>query len=228
MRCALPRLIAVVLALSGGVAQAEVRAGHETQAGHGTEAPHAPAKAHVAAKGKPAAHRAAPVVAAPAAAPPSPAPAAEAEKPAEPTKGSATGNPLPRFATLRSDDVNLRTGPGTRYPIDWVYKRRDLPVLIEREFDAWRLVRDPDGVKGWVHQATLAPRRSAVVTGGEQVLRSDPRGDGAAVARLKAGVILRLRSCEATSDWCQATVADYRGWIRRTEIWGVFPGEAVQ
>lgn len=166
---------------------------------------------------------------APAPAPPPPPP--EPEKPAEPTKGSNTGNPLPRFATLRSDEVNLRTGPGTRYPIDWVYKRRDLPVLIEREFEVWRLVRDPEGVKGWVHQATLAPRRTGVVLAGaapDQVLRSDPRESAAAIARLKPGVIVRLRSCEATSDWCQAQVQDYRGWIRRSEIWGTFPGEVIQ
>ncbi len=159
---------------------------------------------------------------------PVPTPAPEPEKSTEPTKGSNTGNPLPRYAALRSDEVNLRTGPGTRYPIDWVYKRRDLPVLIEREFEVWRLVRDPEGVKGWVHQATLAPRRTGVVVGGEQVLRSDPKPDATAVAKLKPGVIVRLRSCEATSDWCQAQVQDYRGWIRRVDVWGIFPGEAIQ
>ncbi len=40
-----------------------------------------------------------------------------------------------------------------RYPIEWVYKRRSLPVEILR-FDVWRLVQDPDGIKGWMHQAT--------------------------------------------------------------------------
>ena len=173
---------------------------------------------------KPTPHHAPVATPPPAPEPPPPEP----EKPVEQTKGSNTGSPLPRFVTLRSDEVNLRTGPGTRYPIDWVYKRRDLPVMIEREFDAWRLIRDPEGVKGWVHQATLAPRRSAVIIGGEQTLRHDPRDDAAPVARLKPGVILRLRSCEATSDWCLAQVQDYRGWIRRTEIWGTFPGEAIQ
>ncbi len=166
--------------------------------------------------------------AAPPAAPAVAVPAPVPENPAEPAKGTNTGNPLPRFASLRSDEVNLRTGPGTRYPIDWVYKRRDLPVLIEREFEVWRLVRDPEGIKGWVHQATLAPRRSGVVTGGERVLRHDPKDESGPVARLKPGVIVRLRSCEATSDWCQAQVQDYRGWIKRSEIWGTFPGEVIQ
>ena len=132
---------------------------------------------------------------------------------------------------MRSDEVNLRTGPGTRYPIEWVYKRRDLPVQIEREFEIWRLVRDQEGVKGWVHQATLAPRRTAVVLGpGEQehVLRRDPSDDAGPVARLKPGVIVRLRSCEAASPWCQAQAGDYRGWMKRADLWGVSPDEAIQ
>ncbi len=76
-----------------------------------------------------------------------------------------TGLPLPRFAAFRADEVNLRTGPGQRYPIDWVYHRRGLPVKIEREFDVWRLVEDSDGQKGWVHQATLVGTRTFVIPG---------------------------------------------------------------
>ncbi len=147
--------------------------------------------------------------------------------PAEPQRGSNTGLPLPRFAALRSDEVNFRTGPGTRYPIEWVYKRRDLPVVIEREFEVWRLVRDQEGVKGWVHQATLVGRRTLVVTGGERTLRREP-GQGAAVAILKPGVIGRLRSCEASARWCEVQVQDHRGWLARDEFWGTYPGEAVQ
>jgi len=166
----------------------------------------------------------------PAVKPPAPAPAVIPlpEPPAGPQKGTNTGLPLPRFGALRSDEVNFRSGPGTRYPIEWVYKRRDLPVQIEREFELWRLVRDQDGTKGWVNQATLAPRRTALVVGGEQVLRRDARDDASPVARLKPGVIVRLRACEATSPWCQAQVGDYRGWMKRTELWGVSPDEAIQ
>lgn len=229
----LSRALLIALLLSTGTAAAQPR--HTDPAPGGPvmhPAPRAPVHAAplVRAKPGPQARRPATHPAPPVAALPAPEP--EPEHPAEPTKGSNTGSPLPRFATLRSDEVNLRTGPGTRYPIDWVYKRRDLPVMIEREFEVWRLIRDPEGVKGWVHQATLAPRRTGVVVaqavGGEQVLRSDPQDSASAVARLKAGVIVRLRSCEATSDWCQAQVQDYRGWIKRSDIWGVFPGEAIQ
>ena len=158
---------------------------------------------------------------------PVPTPEAAPAVPTEPTKGSATGNPLPRFASLRTDEVNLRRGPGTRYPIDWVYKRRDLPVEIEREFEVWRLITDPDGTKGWVHQATLTGRRSFIVTGAERVLRREASDTAAAVARLQPGVIGHIRSCDTGSDWCQMQVGAYRGYLKREEFWGALPNEAI-
>jgi SH3-like domain-containing protein len=162
------------------------------------------------------------------AAKPAPAPAEGTAKPPAPTVGSVTHLPLPRFASLRSDEVNLRSGPGFRYPIEWVYRRRDLPVEILREYDEWRLVSDPDGVKGWVHAATLTGRRGFVVKSREEVLRREPAETAGAVALLKPGVIGRLRACKAGSEWCQVQVADYRGWVRRADIWGVAAGEAIK
>jgi SH3-like domain-containing protein len=192
--------------------------------------PHGPTHAQKP-PGKPPAK---PPAKAPAPAPPAPVPVpaptpAEEPKPPETevNKGSATGLPLPRFAALRSDEVNLRAGPGTRYPIDWVYKRRDLPVQILREFEVWRLVQDPDGIKGWVHQATLTGRRSLIVTGSDATLRRDPKDNASAVAILKPGVIGRLRSCPAASDWCQVQVGDYRGYLKRGQFWGTLANEVV-
>jgi len=171
---------------------------------------------------------------APAAAPPAPVPApapipAEEQKPPETevNKGSATGLPLPRFAALRSDEVNLRAGPGTRYPIDWVYKRRDLPVQILREFEVWRLVQDPEGVKGWVHQATLTGRRSFIVTGSDATMRRSADDGASAVAILKPGVIGHVRTCAANSEWCQVQAGDYRGYLKRSQFWGTLPNEVL-
>src|SRR5580658_6054598 len=80
--------------------------------------------------------------------------------PQDPNRGSNSGLPVPRFVSLRAAQVNLRAGPGERYPIEWVYQRRDLPVEIEREFDIWRLIRDADGVRGWVQEVMVMGRRS--------------------------------------------------------------------
>ncbi len=157
-----------------------------------------------------------------------PAPAKPAPPPIPADVGTNTGLHLPRYASLKSDDVNMRVGPAERYPVIWTYKRRELPVRIEREFDIWRLVEDMDGVRGWVHQATLTGRRTFVITGtADRTIRADSSETADAVAVLKPGVVGRVKSCEAGKDWCQVQVADYRGWLQRTDMWGVDAGEAV-
>ena len=165
----------------------------------------------------------------PAQPPDTPAAAAPAAPPPkfDPNKGTETGLPLPRWVSLRADEVNLRTGPGMRYPIDWEYHRRDLPVQILREFEVWRLVQDQDSIKGWVHQATLSGRRAFVVTGAERTMRDSASDNAAPVARLMPGVVGRIRRCDAGSEWCEVQVESYRGWLKREEFWGTFPGEAV-
>lgn len=145
----------------------------------------------------------------------------------DPNKGTVTGQDLPRWASLRADEVNLRVGPGTNFQIEWVYHRRDLPVKIEREYEVWRQVEDMDGIKGWVHQATLAGRRSFVIKDIERNLRSAPDDSASIVARLKPGVVGRIRGCAANVDWCEVQTGDYRGFLKREEFWGTFPGEAV-
>ncbi len=160
----------------------------------------------------------------PPAKPSAPSPAAVA---AAADKGSITGLPLPRWVALRAEEVNLRVGPGTRFPIEWQYHRRDLPVEILREVEVWRLIVDQDGIKGWVHQATLVGHRSFVVKDAAATLRRAPADDAAAVALLKPGVVGRLRSCAAAAAWCEVQVGDYRGYLRRTAFFGTFDGEAV-
>lgn len=96
--------------------------------------------------------------------------AAPVATPPEPPKGTVTGLPLPRYASLRADEVNMRAGPGRRFPILWVYHRRGMPMRIEREFDVWRLVEDPTGQKGWVQQATISGGRDFLIPG-------EPPGD---------------------------------------------------
>lgn len=143
------------------------------------------------------------------------------------TAGQYTGLPLPRFASLRSGRVNLRRGPGRRYPIDWVLYRRFLPIEILREFQNWRFVHIPDGTEGWVHTALLAGRRSFVVNGATARLRRAPRPNADVVALLMPGVIGRLVACEPRSAWCKAETTDHVGYIRRSALWGVLPGEAI-
>lgn len=137
-----------------------------------------------------------------------------------------TGQKLPRFVSLRSDQVNLRVGPGENYPIEWVLTRKDMPVEIVREFENWRMIRDWQGSEGWVHERMLTVRRAVIVKGGIRTLHRQPDVAAPAVARAEPGVIARLVECRP--DWCRIDAADHIGWVQRGDLWGVYPDEVVQ
>lgn len=137
------------------------------------------------------------------------------------TRLGPTGLPLPRYASLASDEVNMRKGPGSEYPIRWVYRRPGLPVRIVDEADVWRKVEDPDGDVGWVHSALLSSRRTVMVRGGIAELRRTPSRSAAALLRIEPGVIGRLVRCEP--GWCLVEFDGKRGWLEKSALWGVDP-----
>jgi SH3-like domain-containing protein len=150
--------------------------------------------------------------------------AAEAASEGDENNTGTSGLPLPRFASLRASDVNMRTGPGTRYPIEWVLTRQGMPVEITAEYEVWRRVRDPDGDEGWVHKNALSGRRAALVTGkGVHELRDDDNDQAPLVAHLTESATGRILKCE--KDWCKLDFSGHRGWLKKSEFWGAYPGE---
>jgi SH3-like domain-containing protein len=139
---------------------------------------------------------------------------------------TAPGDKLPLFASLRSDEVNLRVGPGENYPIEWVYKRRDMPVEILEKFQNWRRIQDWQGTKGWVLDRMVTSKREVIVDGAVRPLYRRPDPASQIVARAEPGVIARLIECQG--PWCRIEAGDYSGWVQRSEVWGVFSDETVQ
>src|SRR5262245_27436477 len=134
--------------------------------------------------------------------------------------------PVPRYVSLRADEVRLRAGPNVSYPIEWVLRRRHLPVEVIAEFELWRRVRDPQGAEGWVHQSLLSGRRYVMITGDTRTLRRRPEPEAPPVARVEAGVVGELIECQG--PWCRLDAGGFRGWLRRAEIWGVYPNEVIR
>lgn len=133
--------------------------------------------------------------------------------------------PVPRFVSLRASEVNLRTGPGVRYPVEWVFVRKGIPVEIVAEFENWRKVRDWQGTEGWVHRSMVSGRRTMVTTGEPRALRGEPSLEAKVVAQVEPGVYGRIEECEG--EWCRLYVAGTSGWLRRFEFWGVYPKEDI-
>lgn len=147
--------------------------------------------------------------------------------PAFASEQDGSGLPLPRFVTLRAGEVNMRAGPGVQYPVEWVYKRQNLPVEVIAEYRTWRKVRDWQGSQGWVHQSMLASRRAVIVTGATRTLREKPDAKSAAVAELEAGVIANLIECPHGVGWCRVEADGFEGWLRRVDFWGTLKDEVT-
>lgn len=150
----------------------------------------------------------------------------KAESEGAESRGSVSGLPLPRFVSLRAPKVNLRTGPGVRYPIEWVYNRAGLPLEVINEFETWRQVRDWEGSVGWVHQSMLSGDRKVMVRDKQRLLRTDPDPAAAGVALVAPQVIADLRQC--ANAWCQIEVQDKSGWLRRIDLYGLYPDENIR
>lgn len=143
--------------------------------------------------------------------------------PAKPEASVNSGLTLPRYVSLASNQVNLRVGPGLKYPISWVLTRESLPVEIVREFDTWREIRTTDGDQGWVHQSLLSGRRTAMVHRTLRRIYQNPSADSRPLAEIEPGVIVGVETCAA--DWCEIEILNYNGWIEKEGLWGVYPYE---
>lgn len=141
-------------------------------------------------------------------------------------RGPVTNLPLPRFVSLKAVEANARRGPSLTHRIDWVFQRRDMPLRITAEFGHWRRVEDRDGAGGWVHYTLLSGARTGLVEAETVDLLSKPDSAAMVVARLERGVIVRLATCGP--EWCALSADGYKGWSRKSALWGVGAEETFE
>ena len=132
---------------------------------------------------------------------------------------------IPRFVTLKTNEANMRAGPGMDYPIKWEYRRRGLPLKVIGEFDIWRKVEDHEGETGWMHKQTLSGRRMVLITTSMEKIRKYDDVEARVVAVAEAGVLAELNQCRG--QWCRISTGGVDGWIRRNTVWGLLEGEKL-
>ncbi|MGB3739642.1 MAG: SH3 domain-containing protein [Pontixanthobacter sp.] len=136
-----------------------------------------------------------------------------------PGQASAQSRDVPYWATIKTDELNMRVGPSRQYRIAWVFKRRGLPVKIIRVVDAWRLIEDIDGTRGWVSANLLSPQTGGMVTGaGTAPMRAQPQSGARLKWNLAVGVVGVLGEC--SDGWCAFEVRGHKGWVPQDRLWG--------
>ncbi|HEY0214338.1 MAG TPA: SH3 domain-containing protein [Paenirhodobacter sp.] len=138
-------------------------------------------------------------------------------------RGPVTNLPLPRYLSLKGSEGNARRGPSLSNRIDWVFKHAGMPLKVTAEFGNWRRVEDRDGAGGWIHYSLLSGSRTVIIDEDMAELHTRPDEKSSTVALAEAGSIAKLGDCNA--DWCEISAQKADGWIEKTKIWGVDPGE---
>ncbi|KUP93189.1 bacterial SH3 domain protein [Tritonibacter horizontis] len=138
-------------------------------------------------------------------------------------RGPVTTLPLPRFVSMKASVGNVRRGPSLTHRIDWVFKRRGMPLEITAEYQHWRRVRDRDGAGGWVHYALLSGTRTVMVEEDMLRVRARPEESAPVMAAFELGVVAQLGACIA--DWCEISAGGHSGWALKEKLWGVAPDE---
>ncbi len=149
--------------------------------------------------------------------------------------GSNSGLPIPRFVSLKSNDINVRNGPSINQNIKWKFVRKGIPVEIIEEFDNWRRVRDWQGETGWVHGNLLSGKRTAFVKpwgeSGTVPLRVDPDDTAKIIAELEPLVLAEISECK--QKWCEISGRDlngrtWDGWMEQSQLFGVYADETIE
>jgi SH3-like domain-containing protein len=129
--------------------------------------------------------------------------------------------PIPRFASIKSNEVNARNGPSTRSPIEWVFVKKGEPVEIIAEYDQWRQIRDIRGEGGWVHSSVLSGKRFVIINT-KNILELLKKPESVASVTVKVSPSLRCQVAKCKSSWCKLKCKGYEGWTLKENLWGVY------
>ena len=138
---------------------------------------------------------------------------------------------VPRFVSLKMGEVNLRTGPGNRYPIRYVYKKKNYPVEVIDEYELWRQIREVDGTIGWVHRRMITGTRYVLLKQDADVFKKADISSKIKAYATK-DVLAKVEKCPAKSDFCELEFEfdnrKIKGWVKRDVLYGLYPNEVIK
>ena len=121
------------------------------------------------------------------------------------------------FLMLKNEKVNVRYGPGFKYPIKFIYKKRFLPVKVIDNKENFRRIIDHKNNSGWIHISQLKKINSLIVSE-DTILFSKASKFSKPVAKIKSGRLLLVKKCQ--DRWCKIKTGEYSGWVDSKYLWG--------
>lgn len=129
-----------------------------------------------------------------------------------------SGQPVPRFLSLKYGETNCRIGPSAEHPVRYVFRREGAPVMVVAEsVDHWRKIRDVSGDECWAHKVTLRAQTHVLTVRPTTVLQK-PAAGAPTAALLAGGVLARIDARK--QDWLKITADRASGWVTAADVWG--------
>ena len=123
-----------------------------------------------------------------------------------------------QMVSVSRDDVNLRSGPGTRYSADWVLGK-GFPLKIVGRRGDWLQVQDFESDKGWILRSLTSNTAYHVVKVKSANMRSQPTTSSRVVGKVSYGDT--LKTLERRTGWVKVQRdGSIRGWVSRHLLWG--------
>ncbi len=126
------------------------------------------------------------------------------------------------FKSIKSDNANMRIGPGKRFEILWNFKKVGLPVKILKKFEQWYKIETPDGSIGWMWSKLLSSKEKTIIFIKEDIIYRKDSIDSNIIANVSKNSILNIHFCK--NKWCkvESKKDKVRGYVKKDNIWGFY------
>ncbi len=120
--------------------------------------------------------------------------------------------------SVKKDNVNVRTGPGTSNPV-YMELFQGYPLKVVSKKGEWIKISDYENDSGWIHSSLVSKGNTVIVNSKNKAnLRSKPTTSSSIVASIERGVILTKVSSQG--KWVKVKHREgVEGWIYKPLIW---------
>lgn len=122
------------------------------------------------------------------------------------------------YVSIKGDNINVRTGPGTNYQISMeLFKGYPLKV-VSRQGD-WLKIIDFENDNGWIHSSLVESGTTVIINGTNSVnMRAEPSTNSSIIATVDRGVV--LTRLETKGKWLKLKHSSgLIGWIYKPLVW---------
>ncbi|MFT5698672.1 MAG: hypothetical protein ACI8ZB_001527 [Desulforhopalus sp.] len=122
------------------------------------------------------------------------------------------------YLSVTTDNANVRTGPGTKYPVA-MELFEGYPLKVLKTQGEWYKISDYEKDTGWIHDSITKKNDTVIVDAKKSLnMRSGPSKNNPVVADVERGVVLKKISSEG--KWTKVRHnSGTIGWIYTPLLW---------